>query len=352
MNIHNTIKINLSVFVLTVLLCWNSSVWSETFEYYVDDSVVGKVSQTYSNYEQTLPDIARLHDLGYHEIKLANPEVDTWLPGEEQRIVLPKHFVLPVAKHEGIIINIPEMRLYYFPPSSDDKTRQVITHPIGIGREGWSTPYINTKIIQKNRDPHWYPPDSVREHYAEEGKILPKVVKPGPENPLGRFAMRLGLPSYLIHGTNRPFGVGMRVSSGCIRLYPEDIESLFSKIPLGTSVNIVNQPYKVGVIGNTIYLEANPFLDEDAELFDGNLTSVVKMLVKLSGDDIYNIDWDLAKAVIDEQTGLPVEIGTLKRSSSMMVTANSETDMGADDDMIETESSVLKLKLDTGIVPE
>jgi L,D-transpeptidase ErfK/SrfK len=144
----------------------------------------------------------------------------------------------------------------------------------------------------------------------------------------------------------------MRVSSGCIRLYPEDIESLFSKIPLGTSVNIVNQPYKVGVIGNTIYLEANPFLDEDAELFDGNLTSVVKMLVKLSGDDIYNIDWDLAKAVIDEQTGLPVEIGTLKRSSSMMVTANNEGDMGGDDDMIETESSVLKLKLDTGIVPE
>ncbi|NNE37330.1 MAG: L,D-transpeptidase family protein [Gammaproteobacteria bacterium] len=344
-------KNNICAIALATLLSLNSLVWAETFEYHVDDSVVGNIAQTHSNYEQTLPDIARLHNLGYHEIKLANPDVDTWLPGEEERIVLPKHFVLPVASHEGIIINIPEMRLYYFPPSSDEKSRQVITHPIGIGREGWSTPYINTKIIQKNRDPHWYPPESVREHYAQDGKILPKVVKPGPENPLGRFAMRLGLPSYLIHGTNRPFGVGMRVSSGCIRLYPEDIESLFNQITLGTRVNIVNQPYKVGVIGNSIYLEANPFLEEDAELFDGNLTSVVKMLVKLSGDDIYNIDWDLAKSVIDEQSGLPVEIGTLNRSRSI-VAANNTEDVMDENSAINPESSVLKLKLDTGITSE
>ncbi len=349
---HNFKILNISVICLVLSLCLSTMVWAETFDYHVDDSVVGATSQTYSNYEQTLLDIARLHDLGYHEIKLANPDVDTWLPGDNQHIVLPKHFVLPVADHEGIVINIPEMRLYYFPPSTDEKTRQVITHPIGIGREGWSTPYINTKIIQKNRDPHWYPPDSVREHYAEEGKILPKVVKPGPENPLGRFAMRLGLPSYLIHGTNRPFGVGMRVSSGCIRLYPEDIESLFNTIPLGTRVNIVNQPYKVGVISNRIYLEANPFLDEDAELFDGNLTSVVKMLVKLSGDDAYEIDWDLAKSVIDEQSGVPIEIGMLKRSTAMMLTASSDTENSDEMEMLNSESSVLKLKLDTDIYPE
>ena len=324
----------------------------ETFEYLSMNSVIGSVSETYSNQEQTLPDIARLHDLGYHEIKLANPEVDTWIPGDRQKIILPKYFVLPVAKQEGIIVNIPEMRLYYFPPAANGESRQVITHPIGIGREGWSTPYVNTKIIQKNKDPHWYPPQSVREHYALEGKILPKVVKPGPENPLGNFAMRLGLPAYLIHGTNRPYGVGMRVSSGCIRLYPEDIESLFSKITLGTKVNIVNQPYKVGILHEKIYLEANPFLDEDAELFDGNLTSVVKMLVNLSQENAYDIDWDLAKAVIDKRTGIPVEIGTLKSQFQLMTSVDTQDSTDTQDESLSANTSALKLKLDTDIISQ
>ena len=149
-------------------------------------------------------------------------------------------------------------------------------------------------------------------HYAAEGKILPERVPPGPENPLGEFAMRLGLPSYLIHGTNRPYGVGMRVSSGCIRLYPEDIESLFKMVNLDTPVQIINQPYKVGVLNGMIYLEANPFLVEDTEAFDGNLTSVVKMLVNLSEEDAYVVDWELAKEVITKREGMPVNIGWME----------------------------------------
>ena len=278
------------------------------------DSVVGKIDTTYSDREQTLPDIARLHDLGYGEIKRANPEVDTWIPGDRRRILLPKQFVLPEGPREGIVVNIPEMRLYYFPKAGAGGEKQVYTYPIGIGREGWATPYVTTRVIQKTEKPTWHPPESIREHYAEQGKILPERIPPGPENPLGEFAMRLGLPSYLIHGTNRPYGVGMRVSSGCIRLYPEDIESLFGMVGLDTPVRIVNQPYKVGVLGDMIYLEANPFLVEDTEAFDGNLTSVVKMLVNLSGEDRYVVDWELAKEVIDKREGIPVNIGWIEKA--------------------------------------
>lgn len=329
-----------------------------TFEYARDHSVVGEVTYTYSTIEQTLPDIARIHDLGYNEIKRTNPDVDTWLPGERTKIILPKRFVLPVVPHDGIVVNIPEMRLYYFPPVGTGEKAKVITHPIGIGREGWSTPYVTTRIIQKKENPSWYPPDSIRAKYAAEGTILPDVVKPGPENPLGAFAMRLGLPAYLIHGTNRPYGVGMRVSSGCIRLYPEDIESLFSMVPMETRVRIVNQPYKVGVMGRDIFLEANPFLEEDAELFDGNLTSVVKMLVNLSDDvEEYDVDWELAKQVINERKGEPVRIGRFLGNDTPLV-ASETADIegrGMKDAMREVtiepmlQQHALDLILETGL---
>lgn len=288
------------------------------------DTVIGDIELTYARYEQSLPDLARLHNLGFSEIKLANPAVDTWIPGEQQEIVLPKKFILPDAPHEGIVLNIPEMRLYYFPEVNRGEVKQVITHPIGIGREGWSTPYAKTSIIQKREKPSWYPPESIREEHAAEGRPLPKRVLPGPENPLGDYALRLGLPSYLIHGTNRPYGVGMRVSHGCIRLYPEDIESLFQQVTLGTSVRIVNQPYKAGVLDGKIYLQAHPFLDEDAEQFDGNLTSVVKMIVGLTGEREYTIDWELAKQAINERRGIPVQIGVLLNQEDGLVAGNSQ----------------------------
>jgi len=332
------LKIN--IVMSGLLLGVTGAVNGETFELTNDNSVVGNISFTYSSIEQTLPDIARVHDLGYHEIKRANPGVDTWLPGDNQKIVLPKQFVLPVVPHEGIVVNIPEMRLYYFPKAKQGTAQQVITYPIGIGREGWATPYVSTKIIQKKKDPSWYPPDSVREHYAEEGTILPKIVEAGPDNPLGAFAMRLGLPSYLIHGTNRPFGVGMRVSSGCIRLYPEDIETLFGLVTLNTKVRIVNQPYKIGIQGESIYLEANPFLDEDSEMFDGNLTSVVKMLVNLPEHMDYDVNWDLAKTIIDERKGIPVEIGKVLLADNL--SSVNENQAAA---MINN----LELKFETGI---
>ena len=272
-------------------------------------TVIGEVSYMISKHEDTLPDIARKHNLGFDEIKLANPSVDLWIPGDNREIVLPKKFVLPVAEHDGIVLNIPEMRLYYFPDRRISSARKVITHPLGVGKEGWATPYIDTRIIQKRKNPDWYPPESIRADYAAKGRSLPKRVVSGPENPLGAFAMRLGLPAYLIHGTNKPSGVGMRVSYGCIRLFPEDIESLYEQVQLGTPVHIINQPYKIGVVNDQIYLEAHPFLAEDIELFDGNLTSVVKMIIQLTDQRKYDVDWDLANQVISRHDGLPVKIG-------------------------------------------
>ncbi len=273
------------------------------------DTLIGAVEKVQARYEDTLPNIARANSLGFREIKLANPAVDTWLPGEGTEIVLPSWYVLPNPPHIGIILNIPEMRLYYFPPQETGQAAEVITHPIGIGRQGWATPYMNTRIIEKKTRPYWHPPESIRKEHAEQGDPLPKRVPPGPNNPLGNYAMRLGMPEYIIHGTNKPFGIGMRVSHGCIRLYPEGIESLYQQVKLRTPVRIINQPYKVGRYGDKLYLEAHPYLEEDRDKFEGNLTSVVESLIELTVDYSYQVDWDLAKSVIADRDGIPVEIG-------------------------------------------
>lgn len=274
-----------------------------------ENSLVGEVTFTNADEQDTLLDIARRNGLGYQDMKLINPDVDTWLPGEGKKIILPSQFILPVAPREGLVLNIPEMRLYYYPKVKKGQPQEVITYPLGVGREGWHTPYMKTKITEKKKYPNWYPPESIRKEHEEAGDPLPKIVEAGPDNPLGDYAMRLGRPDYLIHGTNKPFGIGMRVSHGCIRLYPEDIESLFSQVPLRTPVNIINQPYKIGERHHIIYLEAHPYLDEDEKSFGNNLTSVVSLIIEISKDRDYEIDWAAAYNAINEPTGLPVAIG-------------------------------------------
>jgi len=298
----------LSVALLGVLYCTEAMAALFVLENN-NDSMIGELQKTEAEFKDTLLDIARENGLGYHDIKLVNPGLDTWLPGEGQQIVLPSQYILPNGQRNGVILNIPEMRLYYFPDQKKGEALKVFTYPLGVGRQGWDTPYIDTKIIQKKKNPYWHPPESIRAEHEERGDPLPKRVAPGPDNPLGDYALRLGLPQYLIHGTNKPYGIGMRVSHGCIRLYPEDIESLFSKVKVGTPVSIVNQPYKVGQRDGRIYLEAHPFLEEDADLFEDNLTSVVKILIDITAERAYKVDWDLAKQVIRQANGIPIEIG-------------------------------------------
>jgi L,D-transpeptidase ErfK/SrfK len=275
------------------------------------DSLIGRITTVRTVYEDTLLDIARKHGLGYREIRLSNPGLDVLLPGADKDVVLPSQFLLPHAPRQGIVLNIPEMRLYYYPPRKPGEPLRVYTYPVGIGKEGWGTPYVRTKVANKQKNPTWYPPESIRREHAAIGDYLPKRVGPGPDNPLGKHAMRLGLGAYLIHGTNKPDAIGMRTSHGCIRLYPEDIERLFSMVPVGTPVNIINQPFKVARHQGRIYLEAHPYLEEDEALFRDNFTSVMRILIDITEGGDYVIDWELAKRVIWDMKGIPVPIGSL-----------------------------------------
>jgi L,D-transpeptidase ErfK/SrfK len=278
------------------------------------DDVIGSIAVTRATAEDTLPDIARRFDLGYEEVVRANPGVDPWLPGEGTQIVLATQFVLPDAPREGIVINLASMRLYYFPPRENEAaTQTVITHPIGIGRVGWSTPEGRTRVTAKTRDPWWYPPASVRKEHASNGDPLPARVPPGVDNPLGAHVLTLGWPSYLIHGTNKPFGVGMRVSHGCIRLYPEDIAELFPDLPVGTPVTVVNQPLLYGWRGDSLYVQAYPILDDDDRDHAGGTTRLLNAAIS---DELWQrvkrhnatVDLGLVGTLIESPLGIAVPV--------------------------------------------
>lgn len=285
------------------------------------DTIIGKLDTAVAGRDTTLLDIAREHGFGYQDLKLLNPTIDTWMPKDGELVQLPSRFILPNVARKGIVLNIPEMRLYYFPPHKKGEPGKVVTYPLGIGREGWDTPYKQTRIIGKKVHPDWHPPKSIRQEHEDAGDPLPEIVKAGPDNPLGDYALRLGLPAYLIHGTNKPWGIGMRVSHGCIRLYPEDIAELFDKVKVGTLVNIINNPYKIGEEDGVLYLEAHPPLkigikDEYGDIVDTistssgeNFTQVVEIIVASTEEDEYVIDWGMAKIVSEETKGIPVAIG-------------------------------------------
>jgi len=270
--------------------------------------IVGHNLIVFSHKEDTLLDIARRFDIGYNEIVTANPDLDPWLPGANQRVLVPNRYILPDAPHKGIVINLAEMRLYYYPPKKKDQLQQVITHPIGVGREGWTTPLGKTRIIQKKKDPTWTPPASILAEHLEKGDPLPKVVPAGPDNPLGAFAMRLGMPGYLLHGTNRPFGVGMRVSHGCIRLFPEDIEHLFGIVAVNTPVEILYQPYKAALDGDDLYLEAHQTQDDIDTREGNNMTPMVAAILKAQDKILADEYWPFAEELVRKHEGIVKQV--------------------------------------------
>jgi len=263
-----------------------------------DDSVLGQAFYVESGRKDTLLDLGRRGGFGYDEMKSANPGVDTWLPGKGTQVLMPAHYVLPTAPRQGLVLNLAEKRLYYFPTSG-----KVITYTVSIGREGWGTPLGNFSIVSKVKDPTWTPPASIRAEHAEQGDILPAVVPAGPDNPLGRYAMRLSARKYLIHGTNKPWGLGMRVSHGCIRMYPEDIEQLFPEIPVATSVKIVYQPFKVGWRDTDLYLEVH------AKDKDKPRSPKAVIPPAIAGAQGVTVDWGEVRRAIKENTGLPHLVG-------------------------------------------
>jgi L,D-transpeptidase ErfK/SrfK len=276
-----------------------------------EGDLVGEYREIAATREDTLIDLARRHGLGYEEVVNANPGVDPWLPGEGTVVRLPLRRVLPDAPREGIVVNLPEHRLYYYPPAKPGERRVVVTYPVSVGKMDWSTPLGLTKVASKIKDPPWYPPESVRAEHAARGDILPKMIPAGPDNPLGLFAMRLAIPggSYLIHGTNKPAGVGMQVTHGCMRLYPEHIEELFRMVAVDTPVRLVNQPHKVGWSEGRLYVEVHPPLEATSSAViapdRSSLARLVANAVRLRAAPVL---WALAETAFEEAEGIPVAV--------------------------------------------
>lgn len=291
-------RLSVSLIIATGLVCG----LAEAREYRIEpgSDIVGEVQVVTATYEDTFIKLARRFNVGPEELERANPGVDAWLPGEGTEIVIPTQYVLPDAPRCGLVLNVPEYRLYYFPDCDGDR---VITHPIGIGREGWNTPYGSTEVTRKRHLPTWYPPESVREEHAANGDPLPDVVPPGPDNPLGEHAIYLGMPGYLIHGTNKPRGVGRRVSHGCVRMFPEDVASLFELVEPGIPVTIVNQPYKLGWHGDGLFIEAHPPLTEESAQWTA--TELTRLYVAQTEVRTVDMRWRDAEAVMAEGHGMP-----------------------------------------------
>lgn len=277
--------------------------------------LIGATKVHHARYEDTLMDIARLHDLGYDEILQANPDVDRWLPGNGTPVVLPARFILPPYPREGVVLNVAEKRLYYFPSTSGTEKPTVTTHPIGVGRMDWETPLGETKIVRKVANPDWRPPASIKkEHLDRYGEVLPDLVPAGPDNPLGAFALRLGIPGYLIHGTNKRDGVGSRVSHGCVRLYNEDIEHLFGQVRVGTPVHIINEPIKVGWYASELYIEVHAPLEEEqyaanSEQYALSLDAALEKIRAVAGSVVaLRVDLDHLTGILAKASGMPVPV--------------------------------------------
>jgi L,D-transpeptidase ErfK/SrfK len=275
-----------------------------------DQSVVGEPQIVFSRDTDTFPDLAREYGLGYDELVEANPGIDPWLPGANTPILLPTQYVLPDVPRQGIVLNIASKRLFYFPKVNDGEPIQVLTYPIGIGRVGWETPLGEAKVVAKQTDPTWYVPESVLREHAADGDPLPAVVPPGPDNPLGRHSMRLNLPGYLVHGTNMPWGVGMRVSHGCVRLYPENVEVLYSLVSVGEKVNIINEPYLAGWRNGELFFEGHRPLEDDTVSPEQHLHTIFEKLGDQSGAFAEQKEKDNAKVIASAALGVPVRVLT------------------------------------------
>jgi L,D-transpeptidase ErfK/SrfK len=296
-----------------------------------DGDLIGEVQLIEAQHEDTFVKLARQYNVGFEALRQANPDVDAWLPGAGTEIRIPTRFVLPRAERRGIVVNLPELRLYYFP---DDGSDRVFTYPISIGRMDWGTPLGRTEVIGKTVNPTWYPPQSIRDEHAAMNDPLPAVVPPGPDNPLGKHKLTLGIPGYLIHGTNKPSGVGMRVTHGCIRMFPEDIEALFSMVGTGTSVRLINQPFKLGWDRDALHMEAHLPLGEQREGEEWTATELTRLVVAATEERRVSMRWDLAERVMVASRGIPESVsvpGTLT-----LVLPESELPEAADALHVET----------------
>lgn len=284
-----------------------------------NNDLIGRIQIIQARRGQTFASIARRYDIGYYELIEANPGVDPEHIKAGTMLLIPTRYLLPPIHHtrqnyRGIVINIAEMRLYYFTPY----TNTIYTYPIGIGRQNWETPIGSMSIVEKRKNPWWYVPKTIRESRKKDGVMLPFKMPPGPDNPLGHYAMRLSQRAFLIHGTNQPPGVGRRSTSGCIRLYPEDIKQLYTMTTLDTPVEIVNQPNKIGWANHQLYLESHEPLQEmlvEADKVVLNRRAMTSYLKTSIGLEHTKVDWEKAKHMSQQPIGIPLRVGQEKNTS-------------------------------------
>lgn len=284
----------------------SSSARADSFMLAPGQTLVGAPSIYVTRAEDTLLEVARRYDLGYGQLMAANSGIDPWFPGDGRRITLPTVYLVPGGPRTGIVINLAEQRLYYFGPD----LHMLETYPIGVGVEAGMTPRGTTRIIGKDVHPTWVPPRSIREERPE----LPAFIPPGPDNPLGDYALRLGWPGYFIHGTNKPFGVGRNVSHGCIRMYPEDIDRLFHEVAVGTPVRVVDEEVRLAWVGRALYLQVMPNkrqmdeIDVNRPMTPEFPLDLYDRVVAAAGDAADRVDWDLVDRLAATRPGLPMRI--------------------------------------------
>lgn len=270
-------------------------------------SIIGHVRYDTAHYGDNVVKFAKHYDLGYNAIVNANPHLtmQRQFPSGAS-VQIPTQHLLPNQPRQGIIINLPEMRMYYFPAG----TNAVYTYPIGIGKIGKTIPITKTSITRKATDPTWTPPDDIREfNLKENGIVLPQVMPPGPDNPLGPYAIYMRVPTYLIHSTIFPESVGKRASFGCIRMYERDIKEFFPSITSGIPVAIINDPVKLGWQNNRLFMEAHQPLEEHNREYDSSLPGIVHRISSSAQNQPVLVDWQLISYIAREHDGLPHEVG-------------------------------------------
>lgn len=267
------------------------------------EDVIGRLNYIRLEKGDTLADIARHFSLGLNVLTTANPGVDIWVPDTGERVMLPLSFILPEAPRTGIVINLAAMRLFLFTGNKDPLS--VATYPVGVGTEERPSPIGQMYITRKAARPTWHVPSSIARDHLKKGDPLPAAVLPGPENPLGEYALYLSRSGYLIHGTNKPASIGLRATNGCMRLYPEDVKKLYQATPVKTAVTIVNQPYLLGQSNGVVYLEVHAAAgDSDTAEFD-KIYARLRNIEKNAGRPL---DWSIVKKVVAESRGIPVPI--------------------------------------------
>lgn len=269
-----------------------------------NESVIGKVQTGFVRSGDAAADIAKTYDIGFNEIQNANPQIDMnhrFSSGKE--VMIPTQHLLPNTPRKGIVINLPEMRMYYYAGN------EVLTYPIGIGKPGKTIPVTTSKVTYKKTNPFWYPPQDIREFNLAQGVILPRVLPPGPDNPLGTYAIYMSVPTYLIHSTIFPESVGRRASFGCIRMYENDIESFFPTVTKGIPIEILNAPVKLGWQNKSLFIEAHEPLEEYKDDPDATVSGMVHKIVQQTADKPVLVDWQRVSFIAREKDGLPHQIG-------------------------------------------